>query len=68
MKVLGRYTYLLSDGQKWNSQLLKCFVPPAMTWSKILGAPPPICEDTLSTEEPIEGPDQLDTQKRGGKK
>ncbi len=27
---------LLSDGQKWNSRLLKCFVPPVTTWPEIL--------------------------------
>ncbi|MCP4545751.1 MAG: transposase family protein, partial [bacterium] len=59
-KVLGRFTYQLSDGQKWNSRLLKRFVPPATTWSEILGAPPPIHEDAAGTEELIKGPDQLD--------
>ncbi len=29
VEVVGRYTYLLSDGQKWNVQRLKCFLPPA---------------------------------------
>ncbi len=60
MKVLGWYTYPLSDGQKWNSRLLKRFVPPATTWSEVLGAPPPIHEDAAGTEERIEGPDQPD--------
>ncbi len=25
--------------------MLKCFIPPAATWSEILGAPPPVSED-----------------------
>ncbi len=60
-KVLGRYTYLLSNGQKWNLRLLKCFMPPAVTWSESLGAPPPIREGTVGTKEPIEGSERPET-------
>ncbi len=71
-KVLGRYTYPLSDGQKWNLRLLKHFVPPATTWSEILGAPPSVCEnilepandrairDTVGIEELLKRTDQTD--------
>ncbi len=37
MRVLGRYTYLLSNGQKWNSRLLKCYEQPVATWTELMG-------------------------------
>ncbi len=47
VKVVGRYSYILSDGQKWNLRLLKCFVPPTVTWTELLGLPIlPDAEDT----------------------
>ncbi len=39
VKVVGRYSYLLSDGQKWNTRLLKCYLPPTATWTELLGLP-----------------------------
>ncbi len=32
-EVLGRYTYHLSEGQKWNAQRLKCFLPSPVEWT-----------------------------------
>ncbi len=43
VKVLGRYSYLLSDGQKWNLRLLKRILPPRTTWIELIN-PPPIAE------------------------
>ncbi len=37
--MLGCYSYLLSDGQKWNMQLLKHYVPPSTTWTELMGLP-----------------------------
>ncbi len=39
VRVVGRYSYLLSDGQKWNTRLLKHYLPPTATWTKLLGLP-----------------------------
>ncbi len=39
VKVLGRYSYLLSDGQKWNMWLLKCYLPPSTTLTELMGLP-----------------------------
>ncbi len=39
VKVIGHYLYLLSDGQKWNTWLLKCYLPPTATWTELLGLP-----------------------------
>ncbi len=36
VKVLGCYSYWLSDGQMWNIQLLKPYLPPATTWAEFL--------------------------------
>ncbi len=37
MEVLRRYSYTLSDGQKWNVRCLKHYLPPTTTWMEILG-------------------------------
>ncbi len=50
MKVLGCYSYLLLDGQKWNLHLLKRFMPPQTTWTELINLPP-IAEGTEVTEE-----------------
>ncbi len=34
VKVLGRYSYQLSDGQKWNIRLLKRYLVPTADWTK----------------------------------
>ncbi len=39
VRVIGRYSYFLSDEQKWNTRLLKCYLPTTATWTKLLGLP-----------------------------
>ncbi len=34
MEVLGRHSYRLSDGQKWNSRRLKRFPPNPVEWTE----------------------------------
>ncbi len=50
VKVLGHYSYLLSDGQKWNLCLLKWFMPPRTTWMELIN-PLPIAEGIEVAEE-----------------
>ncbi len=50
VKVLGHYSYLLSDGQKWNLRLLKHYAPPVATWTELLGLPLPEAADNQGTE------------------
>ncbi len=50
VKVVGRYSYLLLDGQKWNLRLLKCYVPPTATWTELLGLPLPEAADNQDTK------------------
>ncbi len=49
-KVVGHYSYMLSDGQKWNLQLLKHYLPPAVTWTELLGQPSPDAAVDSGTE------------------
>ncbi len=39
IKVLGRYSYQLSDGQKWNTWVLMHYLPPSTTWMELMGLP-----------------------------
>ncbi len=50
VKVMGRYSYILSDVQKWNTHLLKCYTPPNTTWMDILVSPPPPAEGVLELQ------------------
>ncbi len=50
VKVIGRYSYLLSNGQKWNLRLLKCYTLPDVTWTEFLGLPLPDAAGDLGTE------------------
>ncbi len=61
VKVIGRYSYILSDGQKWNTQLLKRYQPPVATWTELLG--PPILPDAEVNQEGCK--DAVDTQNEG---
>ncbi len=47
-RVLGRYTYVLSDGQKWNQRLLKLVVKPLPVVVE-LPADPPLRRSTRTT-------------------
>ncbi len=40
----------MSDGQKWNLQLLTCYSPPAVTWTELLRLPLPDAGDSVDTE------------------
>ncbi len=42
VKGLGRYSYLLSDGQKWNIRLLKQYIAPTATWTEFPGTVLPV--------------------------
>ncbi len=58
VKVIGRYSCLLLDGQKWNLRLLKCYLPPAATWTEPLGQPSPDVTVELGTEVVCNGEEQ----------
>ncbi len=59
VKVVGRYSYILSDGQKWNTRLLKRYQPPVATWTELLG--PLTLPDAVVHQDGRE--DTVDTQK-----
>ncbi|MCP4548399.1 MAG: transposase family protein, partial [bacterium] len=61
VKVVGRYSYILSDGQKWNTRLLKRYQPPVATWTELLG--PLTLPDAVVHQDGRE--DMDDTQKEG---
>ncbi len=64
VKVLGRYSYQLSDGQKWNVQLLKLYLPPATAWADFLPvaqmpeAIKPLPDEQI-TDGDIQGPEDI---------
>ncbi len=49
--MLGRHLYILSDGQKWNTRLLKRYVAPT-TWSELVSA----------MSLPVPGNPEMDTE------
>ncbi len=49
VKVVGRYSCILSDGQKWNTCLLKCYTPHT-TWTDILASPPLLTKGVLEPQ------------------
>ncbi len=53
VKVLRHYSYLLSDGQKWNLRLLKHYLPLSATWTELLGLPLPAMEGNRDSHRDI---------------
>ncbi len=54
-RVLGRYTYILSDGQKWSARRLKRYHDPHQQWMGIEVEtevePPPVVPERQPQEE-----------------